>query len=137
RTFYNEPYQAMPMHHSFELENGTLKSGTPVEYAWRYQGKWNSLRAAQMGAAQLVSEGSEEEFITEHYWGYTAQRNGSTKAYRVDHPSWKIWQTKNAQLDCDIASLYGKQFVAPLTTAPQSAFIAEGSPVTVSSGTVL
>ena len=96
-----------------------------------------SIRATTTGTAQSLVEGSEEEFITEHYWGYTAQRNGTTKEYHVDHPRWKTWQTKDAKFDCDIASIYGTQFIQTLSAAPNSTFIAEGSPVTVSTGTTL
>lgn len=123
------------MRHAFELENGTLKPDTPLEYAWRHRGNWNTLRATPIGSPQHPESDSEEEFITEHYWGYTAQPNGTTKEYHVDHIRWKTWQTQDANFHCDIASLYGQEFVAPLTAPPQSAFIAEGSPVTVSTGT--
>jgi hypothetical protein len=38
------------------------------------------------GAPEEAAPGSEEEFITEHYWGYTRQRDGGTIEYRVEHP---------------------------------------------------
>ena len=40
-------------------------------------------------------------------------------------------------LKCDVASLYGTKFVDPLGASPESAFIADGSAVTVSTGAVL
>jgi uncharacterized protein YqjF (DUF2071 family) len=43
RLRYNEPYAAMPMRHDIKLENGNLRKGGAVEYAWRYRGRWNSL----------------------------------------------------------------------------------------------
>lgn len=137
RICYNEPYAAMPMRHGIDLENGGLRSGGAVEYAWRHRGNWNSLRAITIGASQPAMEGSQEEFITEHYWGYTAQPNGGCKEYQVEHPRWRVWQAKEAALHCDTAALYGAKFVEPLGGAPQSAFVAEGSPVTVSPGRVL
>jgi uncharacterized protein YqjF (DUF2071 family) len=137
RLCYNEPYAAMPMRHTIEVENGRLRSGSSAEYAWRYLGEWNSLRATVIGAPQPLVEGSEEEFITEHYWGYTAQPNGGCKEYHVDHPRWNVWPAREASLRCNVASLYGEKFVEPLGASPQSAFLAEGSTVTVSSGAVL
>jgi uncharacterized protein len=129
RLHYNEPYAAMPMRHSIAIGNGGS-----VEYAWRYRGRWNLLRAATIGAPYSPEEGSEEEFITEHYWGYTAQRNGGCQEYHVDHARWNVWQVRDAALQCDTAALYGVKFVKPLGSLPQSAFVAEGSPVTVGSG---
>lgn len=134
RACYNEPYAAMPMRHRIEIKNGQLRSGASVEYAWRHQGRWNALRATAIGAPYSPRENSEEEFITEHYWGYTAQRNGACAEYHVDHPRWNVWQTEGAALDCEVAALYGPKFAGPLRAPPHSAFIAEGSPVTVGAG---
>jgi len=36
------------------------------------------------GKPDLPDEQSEETFITEHYWGYVSQRDGSTLEYQVD-----------------------------------------------------
>ncbi|MDB6040095.1 MAG: hypothetical protein JWM99_3936 [Verrucomicrobiales bacterium] len=135
RVCYNEPYQAKPMRHCIDIEKGELQRGGSVEYVWRHQGQWNSIRGTTIGDAQPSTEGSEEEFITEHYWGYTAQRNGGCKEYRVDHPRWNVWPVRQASMHCAVASLYGAQFEKPLCNPPQSAFVATGSPVTVSSGT--
>ncbi len=137
RHFYNEPYLALPMRHALELENGRLRGGGSVEYAWRHRGRWNSMRAVTVGVASAPIEGSAEEFITEHYWGYTAQRNGGCVEYKVEHARWNLWQAREAVLDCDVASLYGVEFVKPLGAPPESAFVADGSPVIVSSGTAL
>jgi uncharacterized protein YqjF (DUF2071 family) len=137
RVCYNEPYAAMPMRHSIDIENGTLRSGGSVEYAWRHQGHWDSLRATTVGAPQALIKDSKEEFITEHYWGYTSQRNGGCKEYHVDHVPWNVWQVKDAVFHCDVAVLYGAKFAKPLGAPPESAFVAVGSPVTVSSGAVI
>jgi hypothetical protein len=45
--------------------------------------------------------GSHEEFIAEHYWGYTAQRDASTVEYRVTHPSWRVAPATTTDIDCD------------------------------------
>jgi uncharacterized protein YqjF (DUF2071 family) len=137
RLYYNEPYEAMPMRHAIDTENGTLKSGGAVEYGWRSRNGWNFLRVATVGIPQATVAGSQEEFITEHYWGYTAQKNGRCKEYRMDHVRWNVWQTEKAVLQCDTASLYGAKFSDPLQSPPQSAFVAEGSPVIVGSGVTI
>jgi uncharacterized protein len=137
RICYNEPYEAMPMRHRIEIENGGLRNGSSVEYAWRFHGQWNTLRAVATGERQSPLENSREEFITEHYWGYTAQRKGGCAEYQVEHPRWNVWQARDAALNCDAASLYGAEFAAPLGAPPDSAFIAEGSSVTVKTGATL
>jgi hypothetical protein len=94
-------------------------------------GRWQALRLRPDGDPSVAVEGSEEQFITEHYWGYTRQRDGSTIEYRVEHPPWRVWQAADARLDCDVAGVYGSPFVEALSAAPCSAFLAEGSQVTV------
>jgi uncharacterized protein YqjF (DUF2071 family) len=126
RVFYGEKYSAMPMRHDV-VDNET---GVRVEYGWRRGRKWESLGMnARAGQPVAVPAGSHEEFITEHYWGYTAGKQ--TSEYRVEHPRWRVWSATAAKFQADIASLYGEQFVAPLTAAPVSNFIAEGSHVQV------
>jgi uncharacterized protein len=127
-VFYGEPYAAMPMRHSV-IDNET---GIAVEYGWRRGAKkWESLAmTAGAGAPIPVLPGSHEEFITEHYWGYTKAKQ-TTSEYRVEHPRWKIWPATTASLQADVSTLYGEIFVAALSSGPVSQFIAEGSHVQV------
>ena len=106
--------------------DGNLK----VEYSWRRGRKWESLKMTATGEAQSIPGGSHAEFITEHYWGYTALREGCSE-YRVEHPRWKIRNASDFELNADVASLYGQQFAETLPQPPRSAFIAYGSPITV------
>jgi hypothetical protein len=101
-----------------------------VKYEWRRGNKWEQLAMTAHGEAQSYGVGSHEEFITEHYWGYTA-RGERTSEYRVEHPRWKIWPADSFKLKADIATLYGEKFLEPLTATPVSAFIADGSYVEV------
>jgi hypothetical protein len=132
RTFYNENYQALPMSHRIEKSGEAIKSAT---YSWRFNGFENYLKIMTRGEAQPLMEDSEQEFITEHYWGYATQRDGSTMEYRVKHPRWRVWESQSSELNCDAAALYGPQFRECLSHPPSSAFLAEGSTVSVFSGT--
>ena len=134
RTFYNEPYLALPMSHRIESDDGEIKS---VRYGWRFNGRENFLRLAVLGPAQPLRAGSKQEFITENYWGYTAQRDGSTLEYQVEHPRWRVWETVAAELDCDLAGLYGAAFVEALSAPPASTLLADGSSVIVRKGVQL
>ncbi len=128
RVAYNEPYVALPMRHE------APKCGGDFSYAWKLGGRWNSLAAHTRGESSPIAPGSAEEFIFDHYWGYTRQRDGGTVEYEVEHPAWRVWQTDRAHLDCDAGALHGAQFIEPLCAKPHSAFVAEGSPVSVRRG---
>jgi hypothetical protein len=131
RRVYNENYVALPMTHQDELG----RTQTPrIAYQWTHAGRSNHLAVRVGGGAFLPDEASEESFITEHYWGYVRQRNGTTLEYRVEHPRWKVWCASEADFDCDVASLYGADFAPYLAGSPSSAFLAEGSAVTVARG---
>ena len=126
RAFYGEPYSALPMRHRLEHRDGQLLA----EYEWRRGARWETLALTATGEPQKSGHGSHEEFITEHYWGYTRLKSGVSE-YRVEHPRWKIWAAETTRFEADVATLYGPQFVEPLTASPVSAFIAEGSAVEV------
>ena len=129
RLAYNEPYRALPMR-SDSPATATEAPGA-VRYWWRNRGSWQHVGAAAVGTPMMPAAGSEAQFITEHYWGYTAQRDGGTVEYEVHHPPWRVWPAAAPELDVDAASLYGPAFVGPLASEPRSAFVAEGSAVTV------
>ena len=137
RVLYNEPYVALPMRHTMEMRSA--EQGTPgrLEYAWKAGGRWQHLSARTRGTPQASAPGSEEEFITEHYWGYTPQRDGGCAEYRVEHPRWSVWQVDGVELDCDVGGLYGVRFEPFLRRHPSSAFVADGSEVSVYPGTLL
>jgi uncharacterized protein len=101
-----------------------------VEYSWRRGQKWESLKMTATGEPQAIPTGSHAEFITEHYWGYTALRKGCSE-YRVEHPRWKIWNATGFEFKADVATLYDAQFAEMLSQPPRSAFIADGSPITI------
>jgi len=123
RLAYNEPYVALPMR----------SEATPayVRYAWRNGGAWQHLALTARGSAGVPDAQSEAAFITDHQWGYTRQRDGSTVEYRVEHAPWRVWEGTDAEVTGDLAPLYGRAFAAALGGAPPSALLADGSPVTV------
>ncbi|MEP7362158.1 MAG: DUF2071 domain-containing protein [Acidobacteriota bacterium] len=122
---YNEPYVALPM----KSETGP----TGARYAWEHAGRWNSIAVEVAGEPSPLVAGSEAEFITEHYWGYTQQRDGGTVEYEVKHPPWRVWNAKAATLACDVRGFYGAAYAEALTVPPCSAFLAEGSEIAVMS----
>lgn len=131
RLAYNEPYVALPMRHELGAIGGPDAAPAVVEYGWRLPGGWSRLRVRPTGPARAIADGSEEEFITEHYWGYTRQRDGGTVEYQVAHPRWRVSSVGEATLAADVATLYGPAFAAVLASPPDSAFLAEGSAIAV------
>ena len=129
RAMYNEPYHSLAMRH--RIERGASGMPRDVRYEWRRAGRWEGLRVRVEGEPTSLVPGSEAEFITEHHWGYTRQRDGSTIEYRVEHPSWRVWVASESRLDADARALYGAEFAEALSMGPRSAFLATGSPVTV------
>ena len=129
RAAYNEPYVAVPMRSS--VPEQLIDAPGRLTYEWRIAGKWQRLAATAAGPPTVAPSESEAAFITEHYWGYTRQRDGGTVEYEVAHPAWRVWTGADPVLRVDIADVYGEPFVRALSGPPTSAFIALGSPVIV------
>ena len=133
RVVYNEPYRALPMRS--DTPSGPTDAPGAVRYAWRRRLKgretWEHVGARAVGRPAIPAPDAEARFITEHYWGYTPQRDGGVVEYEVAHPPWRVWEAEAPELAADITSLYGAAFAGPLAGPPRSAFIAEGSAVTV------
>ena len=132
RTVYNENYVTRRMRHT--IESSTTSTPGRVCFEWKNAGRWNRIGAVIRGEPMPANSGSEEEFITEHYWGYTAQRDGGTAEYEVEHPPWRVWQAEEIEIACDAESHYGSAFAAVLVGKPSSAFVADGSAIVVRKG---
>jgi hypothetical protein len=132
RFLYNERYVSLPMSH--RLDRDSTGRGSSIQYSWRHDGFENQLKLKAAGISQPPRLNSVQEFISEHYWGYSCLRDGSTLEYRVDHPRWEIQEATQTSLDCNVAGLYGDRFAEVLGPPPSSAFLAEGSHVRVFMG---
>lgn len=131
RAVYNEPYLAVPMSHRIDLD---AHLGGSVHYGWNSAGHGYAIDARVEGRPAYLDPASEGAFITEHYWGYTRQRGGSTLEYEVEHPRWLVWEPTVATFTGPVAGLYGPVFGPVLAAAPASAYVALGSPVVVHRG---
>jgi hypothetical protein len=133
RRVYNENYVTCPMRTRLVLPDGDNGCGE-VEYAWRGPSQWNRMSAKFGGTQLLPKPGSEEEFITEHYYGYTRQRDGGTIEYQVAHPRWRIWPAYNVEFAWAAAEFYGPEYAETLSGKPSSAFVVDGSAIEVYRG---
>lgn len=134
RTVYNENYVACRTTSHVRLPVDPSGAGA-VRYAWRAADGEIALHVSVRGLPVLPAPDAEATFITEHYWGYARQRDGGTVEYRVEHPRWRVWDATDATLDGDVVGFYGAAFAEAFGTSPASAFVAEGSAVTVRKGT--
>jgi uncharacterized protein YqjF (DUF2071 family) len=127
RLAYAENYVTMPLRHSINL----TRLGGSVEYTWKSKQQRFSIQAQTGGNPSRAAGGSLEQFISEHYWGYSRRRDGSSLEYHVQHEPWRIWRASNATFEGDGAALYGSELGSVLSRPPRSAFIADGSAVLV------
>ncbi len=102
RTFYKEKYVALPMAHQIRSAGDNRLR---VAYRWRSENCWSEMNLETDGDSELPGEGSIEQFITEHYWGYAAQPGGGCMEYRVTHPSWRVWQVGRSAFEGDAEKL--------------------------------
>jgi uncharacterized protein YqjF (DUF2071 family) len=133
RWRYNEPYTRVPLTHAIALD----ETGGSIRYRWRYRKHAFGLEAVVDGPPRPLEPGSEAEFIAEHYFGYTRQRDGRTLEYQVEHPPWRIWTPTTARFEGPATLLYGQAFGDVLSGSPRSVYVAEGSAVTVHVGHLL
>jgi uncharacterized protein YqjF (DUF2071 family) len=131
-TLYKEHYSTLPMKHQWEENDQTIK----VNYAWKKE-KWFNFSVNAAKPALPLIQGSEEEFITEHYWGYTQIGNQKTSEYGVEHPRWDIYKVKDYEINLDFGLMYGKDFEFLNKEIPSSVFLAEGSDICVREGRVI
>jgi len=130
KRFYEEPYLAIPTRHRIESSPTKLSA----EYGWKIGNRWHDISVDAYPTPLKIAPGSEQEFITEHYWGYTKRSDGSTSAYEVQHPSWQTYKWQNYRIAVDFEKMYGPQFAFLTDQEVSSVLLAEGSAVSVHSG---
>lgn len=125
-SVYKEHYQTLKMSHHWQ----EFKEHIEVEYSWTFKGKRNRLNVLVNNEARSIKKGSEAEFITEHYWGYT-KTGDKTYEYEVTHPTWQVYTVERCEVEVDFEMVYGTPFAALSERQPRSVMLAEGSGITV------
>ncbi|OIQ20120.1 MAG: hypothetical protein BM557_05465 [Flavobacterium sp. MedPE-SWcel] len=128
-TLYKEHYETLPTKHSWEEEGDDLI----VEYSWK-KDEWNTIKVVSDKTSVAIAPNSEEEFITEHFWGYTKISDSVTSEYEVAHPRWQIYPIKRYEVNVDFAKVYGTDFGFLQDAKPVSVYLAEGSKIIVKQG---
>ena len=126
-SIYSEKYVTLPTKHHWGLHNGSMK----VAYEWKHQGAWDSIEVTASSTGLEIMPGSEEEFITEHYWGYTQINDRLTSEYQVEHPRWQTYSVMDHKITVRFGELYGAEFAILKDSLAQSIMLAEGSMISV------
>lgn len=128
-TLFHEHYEVLKTKHFWEEEENHQK----ISYQWKKKNWYNLSVNAKKQAKDLVA-GSEEEFITEHYFGYTKAGRNKSLEYDVEHQQWKTYDVDEFTINADFSDLYGSNFSFLNDAKPNSVFLVEGSNVLIRDG---
>lgn len=123
---YKEHYTAVPTRHHW-LINDTKQ----IEYYWKIKNVWNHITVNAALETEAMTVNSTEEFIFEHYYGYTKLSATSTSEYSVAHPRWLVNPVNHFNISCDFEAMYGKNFKHLSVQQPSSVMLAVGSAVAI------
>ena len=126
-SLYNEHYTAVPTKHEWSIhaESKTIK------YLWKLGNKWNSLSVNAGVEKKAMAKESFEEFIFEHYYGYSMINKTTSEEYEIEHTRWKINEVVEYKINCDFEEMYGKDFYFLNNSNPKNVILAEGSSIGV------
>ncbi|CAN1491107.1 COG3361 Uncharacterized conserved protein [Flavobacteriaceae bacterium] len=124
---YKEHYTVVPTRHQIDEIHDTKK----VHFEWLLNNKWNSITVEAKQETKRMQPDSLEQFIYEHYYGYTMFNEKKTLEYKLQHPSWNTHQILNYTIECDFTAMYGETFSVLNNTQPEAVFMAEGSLVKI------
>ncbi len=126
-TLYKEHYSCVPTRHQISVKDGERL----IQYDWKKNGKWNGISVKAKEETANLKEGSIEEFIFEHYYGYTRSSAEVSQEYRVNHRAWRTHEIAECCISCDFGAMYGKEFAFLNEMKAHSVIMAEGSDVSI------
>ena len=134
RALYGEAYTTARTRHTWSTTTNSLD----ICYDWKHRGHWQTISAHASSQPKPITPNSTEEFITEHYWGYTKRRalfgnRNGTGEYGVAHPRWHVYPIQSAHIEADLGSLYGSAFADLTHRQPDHILLAEGSAIAIRS----
>ena len=124
---YKEHYISIPTKHTWNINDENKE----IIYEWKVGADWNHIKVSAYNNKLPMEEGSVEQYIFEHYYGYTKVDNNTTQEYRVNHPRWETNKINAYEINCDFGKMYGKEFEFLNNEQPDNVIMAEGSEVSV------
>jgi len=125
-TIYKEYYQTVPMQHIWNKN----EAHNFIEYSWHMKKNLQKISVDSELVATEIEADTEIKFITEHYYGYTKQKN-STYEYEVKHSKWTHYPVLNYNISVDFELNYGLNFKFLNLKDPNSIILTEGSEISV------
>jgi uncharacterized protein len=124
---YKEHYIAIPTKHNWKISPESKQ----ISYSWKMKKHWNNITVNALTSKHSMVKGSTEEFIFEHYFGYTKVSEAVTIEYKINHPSWQINEIVSSEINCNFEEMYGNDFGFLSIKKPDSIMLAEGSDISV------
>jgi len=124
---YKEHYTTVATKHFMNI----LENKKQIEYQWKVANYWNKIFVEATTKQIPIKKNSMEEFIFEHYYGYTKFNELITQEYLINHPRWNVNEVLKYKIECNFKEMYGNEFKMLNNQNPESVFIAEGSDISV------
>lgn len=133
RNLFGEPYEAAIMRNHNDAGKVSYRFGKiPKTSARKFRNLASeSIRVTRGERLGVPASGSHEEFIIEHYWGYTRRGEDRTDEYKVEHPKWELYAARHSRIRVNFGRWYGDDFSFLTEAAPYSVVLAKGSPIAV------
>ena len=133
RTLFGEPYETAVMRNYNDPGKVSYRFGkVPSAHAKKFKNLVSeAIKITRGDRLGVPAEGSHEEFIIEHYWGYTKRGRRRTDEYKVEHPRWELYATRHPRLKVNFARWYGEEFAFLRDAQPFSVLLTKGSDVSV------
>jgi uncharacterized protein YqjF (DUF2071 family) len=132
-TIYKEHYFTTKMNHEIVI----VENDISVNYGWENKKDEQFINVKASPKPLSIKQNSVEEFIAEHYWGYTKISDNKTSRYEVKHPSWNQHKVINFSLQIDFNKNYGDDFECLNNQKPHSVFLFDGSEISVGNKQVI
>lgn len=124
---YKEHYSVAEMTSEISIKN----EDKIINYNWKPNAEIFSIKATFSNETEKISSNSLEEFIYEHYYGFTKVSDNETWEYKVNHPRWLTNKVKSYEIICDFEKMYGNDFALLNFKQPYSVYNAIGSEVSI------
>lgn len=124
---YKEHYSVAKMESTVKIENGNKN----INYTWKPKNETYSILTSFNKELKTIEPNSLEEFIYEHYYGFTQVNDIETWEYKVNHPRWLTNEIVSYKINCNFEALYGSDFEFLNALQPYSVYNAVGSEVSI------
>jgi uncharacterized protein len=124
---YKEHYTSTKMSSAV----GMNKEHKILSYKWWLNKEAFSINTVFSKESKAIESYTHQEFIYEHYYGFTKVSSNETWEYKVNHPSWKVNEVLDYTIHCNFENMYGEDFKHLTSAVPHSVYNAVGSAVTI------